>query len=71
MQWSGLAMASRERGGALVATAVTTKRKATLPRFKGWRWWLEEVGVMVEQLWPRGINRWSCNGGERARLRSS
>ena len=48
MQWSGLATTSRERGSALVVTAVTTKQKAALPRFEGWRWWLEEVAVMVE-----------------------
>ena len=71
MQWSSLATVSQGRGGAPVATAVATKWKAALPWFEGWHWWLEEVGVMVEQLWPRGINRWSCNGGERARLRSS
>jgi len=46
MQWSGLAMSSREHGGAPVA--MTMKWKATLPQFKRWRWWLEEVGVMVE-----------------------
>ena len=33
--------------------------------------WLEVVGVMVEQLWLRGIDRWSCNSGKRAQLRSS
>ena len=49
-------MVSKECGGATVATATTTKQKASLPRFKGWRWWLEEVGVKVEQLWPRGID---------------
>jgi len=48
MQWSGLATASRERGGAPVVTTVTTKQKAALPRFEGWCWWLEEVAVMVE-----------------------
>jgi len=48
MQWSGLATTSRERGSALVVTAVTTKQKAALPRFEGWCWWLEEVAVMVE-----------------------
>ena len=64
MQWSSLAMTSRECGDAPVATAAMTKQKAALPRFKGWRWWLEEVGVMVEQLWPRGIDRWSYNGDE-------
>ena len=31
----------------------------------------QEVGVMVEQLWLRGIDRWSYNGGERAWLHSS
>ena len=56
MQWSSLAMTSRECGDAPVATAATTKRKAALPRFEGWRWWLKEVGVKVEQLWPRGID---------------
>ena len=53
MRWSSKATVSQEHGGALVVTMATTKQNAALPRVARWCWWLEEVEVMVEQLWPR------------------
>ena len=67
MRWSGRATVSREHGGAPVATAATAKQNASLPWFERWCWWLEEVEVMAEQLWPRRIDRWSYVDGERLR----
>ena len=52
MRWSSKATVSQEHGGALVATVATAKQNAALPWVERWCWWLEEVEVMAEQLWP-------------------
>jgi len=51
--WSGWAMVSREHGSVSVPTAAMAKQNAVLPWDERWCWWLEEVEVMAEQLWPR------------------
>ena len=58
MRWSSRATMSREHDGAPVATVATAKQNAALPWVKRWCWWLKEVEVMEEQLWPRQIDRW-------------
>ena len=50
-------MMSRECGDAPVATAATAKQNAVLHWVERWCWWLKEVEVMAEQLWPRRIDR--------------
>ena len=64
MWWSGRAMVSKEHGSTPVAMVATAKQNALLPRVDRWCWWLEEVEVMVEQLWPRRINQRIYVGGD-------
>ena len=64
MRWSSRATVSREHGDAPVVMAATVKQNAALPWVERWCWWLEEVEVMVEQLWLRRIDQWSYIGGD-------